>query len=261
MSKKTEQNIDLDALLSEVGAEIDTMIKSEKDKMEALKKSDSKLKKDDEGSGFEAPAPSPSPEASAAPEEAPAPEAEAAPEESQQEESLQSMIQGLDDEMLQELVQIVQMEMETRSKSQEPSAPEEAPSPSPEASAAPAPEMSKMDMYKSEVQGLKEKLNKSEEQSKNLEKAFTAMTELMEKMVSRPVVKAVTDIRSVDFIDKGGASLQKSEMSDQEIDSHLRKMASSSTELAKLDKNERDALSSYFATKRRTPEVLKLVSK
>lgn len=231
----------------------------------SMKKEESSSKemsmKKDEGSGFESPAPeasSPAPDASAA-----APGAEG------QGEDLQSMVQSLDDDMLHELMQCVQMEMESRSKSASP-APAAGASPAPAASASASPAAPAMKreessaMYKKELEAFQEKLAKSEEQSKNLEKAVSTMTELMEKMVNRPVTKAVTDIRNVDFVDKGEKELKKTEqadVSDEEFYKKAKKIAGSQQELGKLTKNEREALSAYFVTKRRSPEVLKLISK
>jgi len=283
MSQPQEQTVDLNAILKEVGGEIDQLIKSEQARLDAAKaeeatklakKEESSMKKEessskemsmkkDEGSGFESPAPeasSPSPEASAS---------SAAPGAEGQGEDLQSMVQSLDDDMLHELMQTVQMEMEARSKSASPApAAGASPAPASSASASPAaPAMKREEssmMYKKELEAMQEKLAKSEEQSKNLEKAVSTMTELMEKMVNRPVTKAVTDIRNVEFVDKGEKELKKTEqadVSDEEFYKKAKKIAGSQQELGKLTKNEREALSAYFVTKRRSPEVLKLISK
>lgn len=258
------ENVDLQALLKEVGDEVETLIKNEQSKLEAMKKENmekpaAEMKKD-EGSGFENPAP----EASSQPAPSGPP---ASPEESQEQskaESLEDMVRSLDEDMLQELMQVVQMEMESRKQSSAPAAPEASMSPPP-AAQPPAPEQ-KMEMaYKKEFDGMKEKLAKSEEQAKNLEKAFTSMTDLLDKMVNRPVTKAVTDIRAVDYVDKGEKELKKNEdivnISDTDLKKHLFKMSSNPKELAKLTKGERDTLSEYFTNKKRTPEVLKLISK
>lgn len=284
MSQAQEQTVDLNAILKEVAGEVDQLIKTEEARLDALKKNEESSKKEessmskkeessmkkeessmkkDEGSGFESPAPEASASSSAAPAES-----AAAPGAEDQGESLQSMVQGLDDDMLHELMQVVQMEMEARSKSAAP-APDASMSQPPAASPAPAADASAMKseasmMHKKELDEVKEKLAKSEEQSKNLEKAVTAMTDLMEKMVNRPVTKAVTDIRNVDFVDKGEKDLKKNEdanLSDEDFHKKARKIANDKNELGKLTKNEREALSAYFVTKKRSPEVLKLISK
>lgn len=281
MSQVNEQAVDLNALLKEVGGEVDELIKTEQARLEALKKNEeSSMKKEessskeqsmkkDEGSGFESPAPAA--DASAQQSSAAPADASAQPGAEDQGESLQSMVQGLDDEMLQELMQVVQMEMEGRSKSASPapSPMDAAASPAPAAPAA-SPDMSmgkaeaSMAMHKKELEAVKEKLAKSEKQAENVEKAFVAMTDLMEKIVNRPVTKAITDIRNVDFVDKGEKDLKKNEqetISDEEFQKRAKKLATDRNELGKLTKNERESLSSYFVTKRRSPEVLKLISK
>jgi len=298
MSQVQEQNVDLNAILKEVAGEVDELIKSEQARLDSLKKNEessmkkeessmkkeessmkkeessmkkeeSSMKKEessmkkDEGSGFE----SPTPEASASSSPAPAdPSAQASPE-ADAGDSLESMVHGLDDEMLHELMQCVQMEMEARSKSAAPapmeSAPAASPSPSPAASSAMKSEESSA-MYKKEMDAMKEKLSKSEENAKNLEKAVGTLTDLMEKMVNRPVTKAVTDIRSVDYVDKGEKDLKKTEqenISDEEFHKRAKKIAGDRSALGALTKNERDALSNYFVTKKRSSEVLKLISK
>lgn len=288
MEQKLEQ-LDLNALLQEVNQEVDALIKHEKEKLDALQKSEESKKeessssssdskagmekkeessmskaeesssssssskaeemKKDDGSGFESPAPEASSDQSMDSQQ------QSMGDESA--ESLESMVQSLDDEMLQELMQVVQMEMEARkSKDQAPAAPEQQ---------APAPEEQGLEMaYKTEVDGLKEKLTKSEEQTKQLEKAIGDMTDLLDKVINRPVIKAVTDIRNVEYVDKGEKELAKSEakdVSDADLSKRLREMAGNPKELAKLTKSERENLSGFFVNKKRTPEVLKLISK
>ena len=278
----SQENVDLNAILKEVAGEVDELIKTEQARLEALKKNEesskeaskkeeSSMKKEEssakeasmkkyEGSGFQ----SPTPEASASSSPAPAdPSAQAAPGAEDQGDSLQSMVQGLDDDMLHELMQCVQMEMESRSKSASP-APAAAASPSPSPAAPAMKNEESSAMHKKEMDAIKEKLAKSEQATANIEKAFASMTELMEKVVNRPVSKAITDIRTVDFIDKGEKELKKNDqenVSDEEFHKRAKKLASDRNELGKLTKNERESLSSYFVTKRRSPEVLKLISK
>lgn len=292
MGNVETEKIDIGALINEVGAEVDALIKSEQVRLETLKKSEESSKeesskeasmekkeesskeessksmekkeeskkeessmKKDESSGFESPAPeasSPSPDMS-----------QSSPDGSDQGESLESMIQSLDDSMLDELIQSAMMEKDKRSQSSQ-----SEPSPSPDMSqSAPAPQDSpKLEMaYKKEVDDMKEKLTKSEETAKNLEVAFTSMTELFDKMINRPVQKAVTDIREIEYADKGEKDLKKSEakkeFSETEVKEQLYKMGSDHKQLEKLNKNEREALSDFFVTKKQTPEVLKLIYK
>lgn len=289
------ENMDLSALLQEVGKEVDTLIKSENEKIEALKKAEASksessssssmakaeesksessksemekaeessksemaksaeaVKKDESGSGFESPVPEASAPVAAAP----------AAENQESGESLEAMVQGLDDDMLHELKQIVDMECQGRQQSQ--ASADQASADQSKAAAPAAPDMGKMEMaYKKEMEDVREKLAKSEEQAKSMEKAFTTMTELIDKMINKPITKAVVDIKHVDFIDKGEKELKKSEqetVSDSDLDKKLKKMATDQRELGKLTKNERDALGQYFVNKKRTPEVLKLINK
>lgn len=277
---QTEPQIDINQLIQEVGQEVDALIKAEKEKLEALNKAepvvkqeekkeesskeDSKdksdmekmeaVKKDDEGSGFESPAPEASAQSAAPDMSAQAPQEQSA-------ESLESMVQGLSEEELQELMQVVQMEMQSRQAQQAPAESQAAP----EASApAAAPEMKAEMAYKKELDEVRGQLKKSEDQSKKVEEAFTVMVDLMDKVVNRPVQKAITDIRTIDYADKGEKDLKKSEVvdiSDSDLEKRLRKMSSDRKELGALNKSEREALSDYFVTKKRTPEVLKLISK
>lgn len=277
---QTEPQIDINQLIQEVGQEVDALIKAEKEKLEALNKAepvvkqedkkeesskeDSKdksdmekmeaVKKDDEGSGFESPAPEASAQSAAPDMSAQAPQEQSA-------ESLESMVQGLSEEELQELMQVVQMEMQGRQAQQAPAEQQAAP----EASApAAAPEMKAEMAYKKELDEVRGQLKKSEDQSKKVEEAFTVMVDLMDKVVNRPVQKAITDIRTIDYADKGEKDLKKSEVvdiSDSDLEKRLRKMSSDRKELGALNKSEREALSDYFVTKKRTPEVLKLISK
>lgn len=263
---------DLDALVKEAGEMLDKAIKQEQDKMEALKKSEEMnkkedkpmepkmdnqpepMKKDDAGSGFE----SPTPEASS-----PAP-SESSPSPSQESpESLDQMVKGLDDGMLHELMQVIQMELSSR-KPQE-SAPAASPSaPPPPSSPSPSPEMDKMEMYKKEVEDLKTRLAKSEQESKSTQDAFNTITDLFTKIVRKPVSKAVTDIRNVSFIDKGEQDLKKNEdgnISNEDLAKKMADLSKDGKKMSALNKNEREVLSNWFVKKQRTPEVLQLVNK
>jgi hypothetical protein len=307
------EQLDISKLLEEAGAEVDALIKSEREKIEALQKKEESSKeksskeesseksskeessmhkkeisakhkangdvmkkeesskeasskewsmKKDEGSGYESQAPeasSPAPEMSAG-----APGQEGQHED--QGEDLQSMVSSLDDEMLHELMQVVQMEMEGRQ--QQHAGPEGAPheEAGPEAAAPQeAPGMEKMAMaYKSELEATKDRLAKAEEQTANIQKSFLAMTELLDKMVNKPVQKAVTDIRSIDYVDKGEKDLKKAEetnISDADLQKKAKELSSDFKKLGSLTKNEREVLSDFFVNKKRTPEILKLVSK
>lgn len=142
----TEQNLDITQLLKEAGAEIDALIKTEKEQI-ALQKSEasmgknkangqvmkkeesskeaSSMKKEessreessmkkDEGSGYENQAP----EASASGSQSAAPpmaDPNAPPQDGAQDQGqdLQTMVSSLDDQMLDELMQVVQMERDS----------------------------------------------------------------------------------------------------------------------------------------------------
>lgn len=282
---KTPQ-VDLPALLEQASAYLDELIKSEEAKAEALAKSDKEesskeeskeesskemekaeeskkeeskeesskeeskdLKKDD-GSHYE----DQSPELSA-----PAPEAPA--EEPAQEEgpSLNDMVKDLDDEMLQELKDAVDAELAGRQSAQP--APEAAPE-------APAPEMEKSAVMKSEDKESQEKLTKAEQEIEGLKATIADMADILEKVVSRPVQKAVTDIQQVQIVSKGdsAAPLKKAEeMSDEEIEKKLRETSSDAKKLQSLTKSEKEAIGDYFAAgpnkKKRTNEILQIVNK
>lgn len=300
MPQTEKQDFDIGKLVAEAGAEVDALIKAEKEKIEALKKaeessssssessssssvakkedsfsaagsaednlmnkkeegssssSESSMKKDENSSGYESQAP----EASSPP---PSPEDGAAPApEEQQGEDLQSMVSSLDDQMLDELCQVVMMEQEARKQQAPQEQPPEAPQAAPQESAP----MDKMAMaYKNELEKYQEKLAKSEEQANVLQKSFTAMTELLDKMINRPVSKAVTDVRSIDYIDKNDKTLKKTEgvnISDADLKKKANEIAKDHKKLGTLAKKERDALLDFLVTKKRTPEVIELVSK
>lgn len=269
------QEFDLKKLLKEAGDVVDSLIKSEKEKQEVLQKKEESSKEESskEESSVEKKEDSSKKEESmkkdepASPEnsgyESQAPEASSpSPEDSQgqdQMESLESMVSSLDEQMLQELKQVVDMELSARSQQQQP-APEASPAPTQPEAAPPQQDMA----MKSEVEALKEKLVKSEEKSANVEKAFGLMSDLMEKMINKPVDKAITDIQSIAYIDKGEQELKKSEnstVSDEDLKKKLTAISGDNKELAKLTKSEREAMTEYFVTKKRNPEVLKIVTK
>ncbi len=229
------------------------MAKKEESKKEESSKEDSKLEKDEEEASGHANM---------------APEAEGnhdmgadgeMAEADDQADSLEAMVKDLDDEMLQELKQVVDMELEGRSGQQE--MPAEG-----EHEEAPAPEMAPEQQMamKSEIEGLKEKLSKSEDSAQKLEKAFESLTAMMTKLVQKPVVKSVTDIKTVEHIDKGEKSLEKSEakkLNDAELATEARKIAADNKKLASLSKRERDSLTDFLLNKNSKDEVLKIINK
>lgn len=272
------QDINLEQLLEEVNREFDALIKSEKDKQASLAKSEEskeeskesskkeeskesskkeeskesskeqskeEMKKDEEGSGYENPAP----EAS---EEAPQQE-EQMPQEQQpeDEEDLNSMVQGLDDEMLHELAQVVQMEIQTRQ-----SQPEGQPEPQPEMQQE-EPAMPPQDaMAMKSEKDLKDKLSKSEEELTELKKAVEIMTSTFEKAFARPVVKAVTDIN---MVERG--SLKKSELSSEEVTQKVRAITGNNAKLSQLSKSEREVVMDYLYTKKINNQILEIINK
>ncbi|HUM42157.1 MAG TPA: hypothetical protein PKI14_04335 [Fervidobacterium sp.] len=265
------QDINLEQLLEEVNREFDALIKSEKDKQASLAKSEEskeeskesskeeskesskeqskeEMKKDEEGSGYETPAP----EAS---EEAPQQE-EQMPQEQQPEgeEDLNSMVQGLDDEMLHELAQVVQMEIQARQSQQQP---EGQPEPQPEMQQE-EPAMPPQDaMAMKSEKDLKDKLSKSEEELTELKKAVEIMTSTFEKAFARPVVKAVTDINMVER----GSSLKKSELSSEEVTQKVRAITGNNAKLSQLSKSEREVVMDYLYTKKINNQILEIINK
>ena len=229
----------------------------------SMKKEESSMKKD-EGSGYENQAPEASDDAGSHEDAPPSPEGS---EDPQQGEDLNSMVSSLDDEMLHELMQVVQMEMQARQEQQSPDEsqpPMEDPA-AQQSQSAPPPMMGKMESaYKSELSAVQEKLAKSETEASNLYKSVSAMTELMDKMINRPVTKAVTDIRHIDYVDKGEKDLKKSEtenISDADLQKQAKALAMDNKRLSTLVKNERDVLSDFLVNKKRSPEILKLIAK
>jgi hypothetical protein len=155
------------------------------------------------------------------------------------------------------------MEKDARKGSAAPVDGQAAPSP---AQAPPAPPMDSASMaMKSELEKYQEKLAKSEAQAADLQKSFTSMTELLDKMINRPVQKAVTDVRNIEYIDKGEKDqLKKTEsanISDADLKKKAVEISADPKKLGALAKSERDTLLDYLVTKKRNPEVLKIVSK
>ena len=276
-----EQNLDISQLLKEAGAEIDALIKTEKEQI-ALQKSEASMGKNkangsvikkeessreessmkkDEGSGYENQAP----EASASASQSAAPpmaDPNAPPQDGQEDQGqdLQTMVSSLDDQMLDELMQVVQMEKETRQSQQ--AAPQDGSQDQSQQAPPPGPDMSQM-AQKSELEDTKNRLAKAEKQAADLQQSFTSMTDLLDKMVNRPVQKAVTDVRQIDYIDKGEKALSKSEaenISDADLKKRLTEMSKDQKQLGALTKRERETLGDFFINKQRTPEILKLVS-
>jgi hypothetical protein len=285
----TEPQFDLNKLIDEVTTEVNALIKSENEKLETLKKGlaadpqsrpdkgfgaitvvkgeeskeesskeaskeeSSKLKKDDEGSSYTNQAP----EASA--ETAPAPEA-SAPAAPQGDEgaSLQEMVSALDDQMLSELAEACQAEMANR-QSAAPAGPEDS-APAPEASAPAAPAPAGLQMSEASKE-METKLAKAEEKHAELEKTVQLMADLVEKMASKPVIKAVA---AVDYVGRGEDVLKKTEAKDftvAQVDAELKKIANDPKKLETLNKRERDQMLDFFSKKVKTPEILKIITK
>lgn len=278
----TEQ-FDLNKLIEEVTNDVNDLIKSEKEKLDAAKatqatdmkkaeaskeesskeesskeesskEESSKLKKDDEGSSYENQAPEASASAEAPPE---APAEEAGPHDG--EGTLEEMVAALDDDMLNELRAACEAEQAQRGHNADAAAVE------PSAEAAPAPEASPA-LHMSEAANeadikKDEKLVKAEEKIEHLEKYVQSMAELLEKMASKPVVKAVSN---VDYVDRGETALAKADAKDftvEEINAELTKISKDGKKLSALSKHERDAMLDFFSSKRKTPEVLKIITK
>jgi hypothetical protein len=274
--------IDLEKLVKEAIGELDVLIKKETDKAEELKKAEaaelakkeesSKEKSKEESSkekeesmkkdDASASAPAPSPEASDSSATPPAsPEAS----DSQQDQdfgSLEELLADLDPEKLQDLMEKCKMEMAKRSSPSPEAAPADmgsaspaAPAPSPSAS-APL-QMSEKDNAK--VEELEQKLAKSETETKKLQAGLEKVTELFEKMINKPVRKAVTDINHV--AKPGEGSLQKSEdkkpLTDKEIHAKLTSISRKPT----LTKNERDSIVDFYLHKKGKETILKLIEK
>lgn len=277
--------IDLEKLVKEAIGELDVLIKKETDKADELKKAEAaaaevlkkeesskekskeESKKEEEKSKEEsmkkddasASSPAPSPEASDSSATPPAsPEAS----DSQQDQdfgSLEELLADLDPEKLQDLMEKCKMEMAKRSSPAPQAAPADmgspsAPAPSPSAS-APL-QMSEKDNAK--VEELEQKLAKSETETKKLQAGLEKVTELFEKMINKPVRKAVTDINHV--AKPGETSLQKTEakpLTDKEIGLKLNSISRKPT----LTKNERDSIVDYCLHKKGKETILKLIEK
>lgn len=287
MSNKNTEIQDLDAIIQSVSALVDSLVstentarlnkaeesskeasKEEKSKKEgsskeSSKKEESMAKADDvESSGHENQAP----EVDGQPEMSQDPSMDENQDPSQEQgENLESMVQTLDDDMLQELKQVVDMELNARqSQGQQPDQ-GQPPMGEEQAPAAPAPEMPGPEQaaMKSEVASLSDKLAKSEATAQKLEKAFLEMTNMVQKLVSKPVQKAVTDIKSVDYVDKGEKQLKKSEsdMTDSEVMAKAHAISADPKKLSNLTKNERGTLMDYLTSKKRTQEIVNLINK
>jgi hypothetical protein len=287
MSKQIE-NMDLDSLLAEVSKDVEQMLKSQQEAVATLKKSEesskeasskeesskeasskvakkeeSSFKKDEasqsaapaEGSGYESQAP-----------EATDPAAQPGAE---QADSIESMISGLDDEMLHEIYQKIKMELQARmgegSQDQEPAPPMEGPAnATPSADAASAP----MDMGKSskeegeKLAKAESELAKTQKELEELKKTTGMLAEIVEKVISKPVVRAVTDIRSVNYIDKGEGELKKAELtnvSDEDIKKKLSQVTADQKKMATLSKKEHEAILDFYSSKKRSNEILELI--
>lgn len=296
MSKKNYIDMNLDEIISEVSTIVEDLTKSEQAQANALKKSEEsseeksksekeKSKKDEEkskkeeldksalakdelgeeSSGHDNQAPEAVPqEQSIAADQSAAPDQD--PSMQQDEESLESMITDLDDSMLAQLKDAVEMEMQARQSQQQ--APGAAPQEQAIQEQSAAPDMSAqqpaMDAMKSEVKDLTEKLAKSAESAKTLEKAFADLTAMVQKAVTpRPVQKAVTDINNVKYIDKGEGKLKKSEehVSDADLMKRAHSVAGSSKELSQLDRRERATLQEFLVKKERNDKIEKILNK
>jgi len=231
--------------------------KEESSKEQSMKKEESSkeqsMKKDDPSQS-----PSPSPESSDS-QSSPAP----SPEDSQSQQdqdygTLEDLLADLDPEKLQDLMEKCKMEMAKR-QSPAPSPEQAAPPAASPSAPAPSPsaplQMSEKDSAK--VEELEQKLAKSETETKKLQAGLEKVTELFEKMINKPVRKAVTDIAHVA---KPGETLQKAEakpLTDKEISTKL----NSISRKASLTKNERDSIVDYCLHKKGKETILKLIEK
>jgi hypothetical protein len=277
-ANKDKKDLNVDELIGEAISTIDTLIKSENEKLKTLGKkeesskeqskeeskkeesskesSKAEMKKDEMSS-------SPAPDASAQPpQDAPAPDQQ--PDQQQDDGAdLHGLVSSLDDGMLQELMQVVQMEMESRQSQQQP-APEESTdniSPAPEASQQMAPADMAM---KSEFESMKAKLAKSEENFANLQASVLTITETITKSASTPRPKAVTEIKDVQVVGRGEDLNKKEKGNNPSASEVFKKMDSIAKDrfaLQSLNKSEMDTLQGYFHTKQINDKVLQLFNK
>jgi hypothetical protein len=278
-ANKDNKDLNVDQLIGEAIETIDTLIKSENEKLKTLSKTEESSK---ESSKAEQSKPeqsvkkdemssSPAPEASSSPA-APPQESSPAPDQSQADPNqqpddgadLQGLVSSLDDGMLQELMQVVQMELESRQSSQQQAPPEQSSdqiAPAPEASQQMAPADMAM---KSEFEAMKEKLAKSEEKFANLEASVLTITETITKSASKPRPKAVTEIKDVQVVNRG-EDLSKKEKNSQptpaEVFKKMDSMAKDRYVLSSLNKGEMDTLQGYFSNKQINDKVLQLFNK
>lgn len=221
------------------------------------------MKKDAEGSGYS----NMSPEQSEGSKEESSGSSEGSSEASQSPEQqddsgvdhIADMLGGLDDDQLQHLYMSVKSELMGRMQpqqeaSQSPAQPSpEAPAPSPSAS---SPDMEKM--YMNEKKGLEEKLSKSESEAESLKKALSQATEMLDRLLSRPVKKAITDIR---FVEKGEETV-KTEFTKDELNRKIDEISKDQGKLGKLTKSERETLLDFRVGRYNgRDEVIKIVSK
>jgi len=235
--------------------------------------SSASMKKDDEsssGSGYESQAPEASASASSPAADpsasAPAP-SESAPAAGAELESIESQLQQLDDDMLQELSQKVKAEMEARmaSASGSAAAPQGSPAAPGAPAQAPAPAMA-MAMAEKEVgeklAKAEERMTKAEKENEELKKALGDMTAIVSHMINRPKVRAANSITDVQFVDRGEEALKKAEvekMSKEDITKKLKDVTSDNKKLATFSKKEHDAILDFYATGKRSPELLKVI--
>lgn len=240
MAKKEESSKEESS--KEESSEESSMKKEESAKEESSKEESSKessLKKDDD-SGFESPSP------------------EAQPEDNQmeqQEEHLEDMLKDLPQEMLQELIQKAQMELSSRQQQEEPQQPQEASQQAPEMA------MKSEKVENTELEEMKARLKKAEDENADLKQVVHTTLEIVQKVSNTPVKKAVTGM-DVAFVDKGEAQLNKSEsMSQEDALKKAKELARDNKKLSTLSKSERESLSDFLIAKKVNEKVLQILNK
>lgn len=276
------ENLSLDAVVNKVAAELDVLLKSQKEALsEELKKSEdkkeedkAKLKKDEEDSHYENQAPEVEESAAQQPddqaEQKPDDQAEQ-PEENQEEPDAAALVADLSDEDLHELAQAIADELEHRSAPQD------------DAEVAPQePEMAekaeddkddkeddkddkeeakkddKEEVAKSEATKVEGEIEKLKAESEDLKKSLAAALGLVETLATRPVRKSLDGIN---YAARGDDNLKKSEVKPEDVHTKIVGISKDQSKLASLTKAELNVMSDYFRNKVINEDVLKLFNK
>lgn len=270
MSKIDLSNVDIDAIVAELQQTINTLEKSNQDQSPSLSKKEESSK--EESSKEESSKEESSKEDKKAPPselnkeegssyESQAPEASSdqqPPMDDQQPdqvEAIEEVLKLLPPDKLQDLMAKVQQELANRPDAGQPDqgqppAEQNAPAldqpPQPDQSAA----------LKAEKEEAFQKLAKAEQENTELKKLVESLSFNLNKILSKPQPKVITDINSVSLVPRG---LAKSDLSPSEIDQKIKAITSDRSKLAKLTKSQMDAVVSYRFDKKLSNEILEII--